>query len=588
MFADEPTGNLDSTTSGEILALLRDSVDTLGQTTVMVTHDAHAAAIADRVLFLADGDIVRDLGPSTRARDPRDARGGERAMIGVALKGLAGRKVRALLTALAVVIGVSMVSGTFILTDTMQKSFNGLFTASYGEDRRRHPRQGDRQGLHQRQRRHDPRIAARQGPGAARGRGRRRRRRPAEANVADIIGKDGKAVAKESVGGSYDAANARFSPFKLKTGKPPHGARRGRDRRRHRRRRSTTRSATRSSSSTLGKQHTYRISGTVSFGERRLARLRAASPPGTSRPRRRCSTARAATTRSRSPRSTAPRPRSSSQAIKPLAARRPRRSRTAPSRPKDDAEGAQRRHGDDPQRAARLRRHRAARRRVRDLQHPVDHGRPAHARVRDAADARRLAQAGHALGRARGLRDRPARLGDRARRSGFGIAKGMVALFSRARRRAARGRHGHRAAHDHRLAHRSAPASRCSRASCRRGGRPACRRSRRSARARRCRRRGSRRTRPRPGSACSLGVARRDRRRACSPAASAPALVGAAARRRRARAVRRASRCWRRGSSSRSPASWAGRRAAPAASPASWPAPTPSATRAGPRRPPPR
>jgi putative ABC transport system ATP-binding protein len=65
MFADEPTGNLDSTTSGEILALLRDSVDTLGQTTVMVTHDAHAAAIADRVLFLADGHIVEDLGRST-------------------------------------------------------------------------------------------------------------------------------------------------------------------------------------------------------------------------------------------------------------------------------------------------------------------------------------------------------------------------------------------------------------------------------------------------------------------------------------------------------------------------------------------
>jgi putative ABC transport system ATP-binding protein len=65
MFADEPTGNLDSTTSGEILGLLRRSVDELGQTTVMVTHDAHAAAIADRVLFLADGDIVRDLGPSS-------------------------------------------------------------------------------------------------------------------------------------------------------------------------------------------------------------------------------------------------------------------------------------------------------------------------------------------------------------------------------------------------------------------------------------------------------------------------------------------------------------------------------------------
>src|SRR5919199_2333492 len=65
MFADEPTGNLDSTTGGEILALLRDTVDSLGQTTVMVTHDAHAAAIADRVLFLADGRIVRDVGRST-------------------------------------------------------------------------------------------------------------------------------------------------------------------------------------------------------------------------------------------------------------------------------------------------------------------------------------------------------------------------------------------------------------------------------------------------------------------------------------------------------------------------------------------
>ena len=65
MFADEPTGNLDSRTSSEILQLLRDSVTTYGQTTVMVTHDANAAAIADRVLFLADGVIVRDVGPST-------------------------------------------------------------------------------------------------------------------------------------------------------------------------------------------------------------------------------------------------------------------------------------------------------------------------------------------------------------------------------------------------------------------------------------------------------------------------------------------------------------------------------------------
>ena len=65
LFADEPTGNLDSKTSGEILELLRASVDSYGQTTVMVTHEARAAAIADRVLFLADGLIVKELTGAT-------------------------------------------------------------------------------------------------------------------------------------------------------------------------------------------------------------------------------------------------------------------------------------------------------------------------------------------------------------------------------------------------------------------------------------------------------------------------------------------------------------------------------------------
>src|SRR2546421_10912352 len=62
IFADEPTGNLDSKTSDEILGLMRESVDSLGQTTVMVTHDARAAAIADRILFLDDGLVVKDVG----------------------------------------------------------------------------------------------------------------------------------------------------------------------------------------------------------------------------------------------------------------------------------------------------------------------------------------------------------------------------------------------------------------------------------------------------------------------------------------------------------------------------------------------
>ncbi|UUY02091.1 ABC transporter ATP-binding protein [Svornostia abyssi] len=60
VFADEPTGNLDSKSSGEILTLLRRSVDDLGQTVIMVTHDAKAAAIADRLLVLADGRVVHD------------------------------------------------------------------------------------------------------------------------------------------------------------------------------------------------------------------------------------------------------------------------------------------------------------------------------------------------------------------------------------------------------------------------------------------------------------------------------------------------------------------------------------------------
>jgi putative ABC transport system ATP-binding protein len=68
IFADEPTGNLDSNSSGEILTVLREAVDEYKQTTVMVTHDAGAAAIADRVLFLDDGLIVRDA-PGQSAGD---------------------------------------------------------------------------------------------------------------------------------------------------------------------------------------------------------------------------------------------------------------------------------------------------------------------------------------------------------------------------------------------------------------------------------------------------------------------------------------------------------------------------------------
>jgi putative ABC transport system permease protein len=146
-------------------------------------------------------------------------------MIAVALKGLAARKVRALLTAFAVVIGVSMVSGTFILTDTMQKTFDGLFAASYdktdavidGKEIVKNSTTGNGVTIPAdllTKVRALPEVGAASGTVA-----------PEESNVADIIGRDGKAVAKESLGVSIDPANERFSPLAVKTGEWPHGAR---------------------------------------------------------------------------------------------------------------------------------------------------------------------------------------------------------------------------------------------------------------------------------------------------------------------------------------------------------------------------
>lgn len=67
IFADEPTGNLDSAASGQVLGLLREAVDTFDQTVVMVTHDAAAAGFTDRVLFLSDGRIVDEMSDPTSA-----------------------------------------------------------------------------------------------------------------------------------------------------------------------------------------------------------------------------------------------------------------------------------------------------------------------------------------------------------------------------------------------------------------------------------------------------------------------------------------------------------------------------------------
>jgi putative ABC transport system ATP-binding protein len=71
VFADEPTGNLDSRSSEEVLGLLRQAVDEFGQTVIMVTHDAQAASVADRLVILQDGRVVHD-GAGTDAEGVHD------------------------------------------------------------------------------------------------------------------------------------------------------------------------------------------------------------------------------------------------------------------------------------------------------------------------------------------------------------------------------------------------------------------------------------------------------------------------------------------------------------------------------------
>ena len=129
VFADEPTGNLDSKASGEVLALLRHAVDDFGQTVVMVTHDAHAASFADRLIVLADGRIVHD-------GEALERRGGARPDEGRSADGrrraarLCSRKLRALLTGIAIALGVALMAGTYILTDTINQPFAAIFATA--------------------------------------------------------------------------------------------------------------------------------------------------------------------------------------------------------------------------------------------------------------------------------------------------------------------------------------------------------------------------------------------------------------------------------------------------------------------------
>ena len=149
-------------------------------------------------------------------------------MIAVALKGLAGRKVRALLTAFAVVIGVAMVSGTFVLTDTIQKAFDGIFTASYAADRRGDRRQGDRQGLPERGR-DGSRVAARarcgRCPRSRRPAARSRRSRPTRPRSSAATARPSAPTARPSSGSATTRPSRSSARCKLKTGQWPQGPR---------------------------------------------------------------------------------------------------------------------------------------------------------------------------------------------------------------------------------------------------------------------------------------------------------------------------------------------------------------------------
>ncbi len=135
VFADEPTGNLDSRAGAEVLGFLQGSVRQLGQTVVMVTHDPVAASYADSVLFLADGRIVDSMREPTAdnvlERMKRfDAAGRRPDMLRATLKGLLAHKLRLGLSAVAVLLGVAFVAGTLIFTDTLGKAFRDLTNAT--------------------------------------------------------------------------------------------------------------------------------------------------------------------------------------------------------------------------------------------------------------------------------------------------------------------------------------------------------------------------------------------------------------------------------------------------------------------------
>ncbi len=188
-------------------------------------------------------------------------------MIAVALKGLMGRKIRALLTAFAIVIGVTMVSGTFVLTDTIQKGFDGIFGASYAQTDAviagKEIVKGSQSGAATVPESLLTQVRALDEVETAGG-----TIAPNTSNHAEIVGRDGKPVGSGGApqfGLGYDASQPQFSPLRLKTGQWPQGPRQV-----------TVDAGTADGEklavgdsvvvSTLGTRHRYEVTGIASFG----------------------------------------------------------------------------------------------------------------------------------------------------------------------------------------------------------------------------------------------------------------------------------------------------------------------------------
>ena len=229
VFADEPTGNLDSRSGAEVLELLRRSVDDHGQTVVMVTHDPVAAAYTDRVVFLADGRVVDELrDPDPRAgprgHEPDGRAAGMTAMIRAALKSLLGRKVRLLMSTFAIVLGVAFVAG---LADLLRHPEPQLHRA-LRLDRRRRRRppggryDGRRRAVHRDAAREPGRAAARR---PRRGPGRRQRQRVRRLRRRARTARSSAASALPAIGGNWSDAPAGhgLQGLAIIEGHEPHG-----------------------------------------------------------------------------------------------------------------------------------------------------------------------------------------------------------------------------------------------------------------------------------------------------------------------------------------------------------------------------